>query len=470
MATQLTSDSENFAPLITDPKETQSFGLDIISIVDMREKALVLHEKPFSNQVYCQDLGFRIHKYQIETIWNDHAKYRDPSEGVTPVLGQVANFLEFLKNGKIFIFQHPTWGRIFGNIADIEILEDDTLRCASVKLTFIEEQNTAAVNLTLCIARTMINLQRAMVEQNYDFMLDQLNKELGAQASEITNAKDYDPTKTISENLPKLSGAVRAYVTKLDQVIAFCNSVASNIIIPANSVIGSLVYTVDAVGAIIEPFVKMAERITLLNQTLISTPSKFIDAVNMGLNTASVAIAKLNISFAQTLLYSSGASVIGYHTSVYLEEDESKKNSIKALENTYTFSAAGRLIFTQDYQTVLTLNDLESLLAGIRSIYQTALGDFDTYITGTGITQIVLTGTDNRNLQYLKDQSKALQEYINTMKIERLSLKQITVTNQPLYSVCLANNMSYQATERLLLINPQIKNPMFVEGPINIYA
>ena len=54
---------------------------------------------------------------------------------------------------------------------------------------------------------------------------------------------------------------------------------------------------------------------------------------------------------------------------------------------------------------------------------------------------------------------------------EREKIVPITVKSRtPLHVICMQLKLPYQYAERILAINPQIENPSYVEGVINVYS
>jgi prophage DNA circulation protein len=78
---------------------------------------------------------------------------------------------------------------------------------------------------------------------------------------------------------------------------------------------------------------------------------------------------------------------------------------------------------------------------------------------------------ENRSVQALKGMAEQLVEHVSRVKLERQRIRQVTIRQcQPLHLICHNLGLGYEAAERVLAINPQIKNPNFVEGLLNVYA
>ena len=97
----------------------------------------------------------------------------------------------------------------------------------------------------------------------------------------------------------------------------------------------------------------------------------------------------------------------------------------------------------------MTLNELEKSLLDVKTmIYEALLID--------------------RENQPLRDQARALQEYVNQIKLSRDSMEQQEIPLQSLHTVSLNSGLSYQSAERILSMNPQIKNPTFANGLLKV--
>jgi prophage DNA circulation protein len=453
------------------PAKLDDYGLDIVTITDTFEKALAIHERPYTNQVLSQDLGFRARRIRLDTAWYDGTSTRPTEQGTTPTYARHISFITHIKQGSLFTLQHPKYGVLKGNVNNIECHADDTQQYAAVKFEFVEEQVKVPVNNDAffdVVASFNVAYVNSVVPMT-SFIGASLVKSLGVEAGAITNIPDFDTSKTILEQLNNASQKLRNFTRKIDTAIARIQGAVSQVTNPVNSIIALTSYGVSAPGKLMSTIAQGIERIVVLNDTLTAAPAQFVEACKRGINEIKGSVEDLGVSFIDTMVYVQGACVVGQKVSTQLSADQTDRNMLIAKEATPSFSPAGTLVQTSGPIPVISVDDLERTLAAYKGIIQTALGSYTVGVDSLGNTIITLTGTDNRDLQFLLEMSRLMQDYISNVKVNYLTIKTVTVNDQPLHALLLANHMSYQAAERVLKLNPQIRCPNFVSGAIRIY-
>jgi len=190
----------------------------------------------------------------------------------------------------------------------------------------------------------------------------------------------------------------------------------------------------SAVDRIVESFI-----------TIQNTPASFVNNCILGVRE----LASLFTGLEAELVFIAGSSRVAYEAAVVYTQDDVNQQKVAKLEGIETFDAAGNFIGTTETVFVMTAQELEVTLFNTRELMNEAI-------------------LSDRELQDLKNQANSLQKYINTIKLSRDNLETQEVPNLPLHLVALNNEQSYQTVDRVLSLNPQIKNPTFAEGNIQI--
>jgi hypothetical protein len=144
-----------------------------------------------------------------------------------------------------------------------------------------------------------------------------------------------------------------------------------------------------------------------------------------------------------------GAARVAYEAGVVYNTDDINHRKVVNLEDTPTIDAAGNYLGSVYILNLMTLQDLEDSLRNTRELINDAI-------------------LANRELLELRKQANDLQKYVNTIKLNRDNLEVQDLSLQSLYTVAQNNKLSYQAVDRILSLNPQIKNPTFAEGETKV--
>jgi hypothetical protein len=158
-----------------------------------------------------------------------------------------------------------------------------------------------------------------------------------------------------------------------------------------------------------------------------------------------------NSTYFRSKILSIGAGVLSAKSGYLLQDDETLSKKAAGSEGTQVFDLNGRRIGTSLNSQVMSSTEMEALAYNIRSLIQEAI-DAD------------------RNNQDLKNMANSIILYVDDVKLRRAQQINMLVNNIPLHMLCLNLGLDYQAAERLLKINPTIKNPTFCEGNLKVYV
>jgi len=156
-------------------------------------------------------------------------------------------------------------------------------------------------------------------------------------------------------------------------------------------------------------------------------------------------------------LYTLCAGNVAWQTGQVLATDEANRQLQLTQEGKSTFDIKGNRISNYTPGQVMTVNDLETVLYNVRQFIQSAI-----------IINRQLIAYDSPDL---KKMALDLQNYINNIKIDRMTVKTIILGSSiPLHILCQQLGLPYNAADRLLRLNPQITCPNFCVGPMQVYV
>ncbi len=383
--------------------------------------AIVEHEYPFSKRNSIQNNGAKTRVYAVECVFMDDypiVKGWDNAIAVFPSYNQHKNFLETIASSiESFDFTHPVYGEMSGYIKNISSITDDSINSVNISFEFHEEIDSDEVKL----------VQYPVAKQA---------KEFKESTSFVT--KLMDAAGNAAKSAVEFQGKMALYKGKLD---SFLNKVTN----PAVSITNTMTYASDVSGETMQSVNKAVDRVVESLETVRDTPATFINNLVLGVRE----LANEFTGDEYNYVFIMGSSRAAYEAAVVYTEDDEKQNKIKNIEDAETFDAAGNYLGTPDPVIVMTQQELDNTLYLIREL----------------INEAILI---DRELQELKNQAKDLQRYINQVKLNRDILETQEIPLQSLFTVAQSNGKSYQSVERILSLNPDIKNPTFTEGNVKV--
>lgn len=427
------------------------FDLEIEHIEDSFERSIAKHEFPKRNGALLENMGLKARTVKFRCYWYEET-YETHKE-----------FIKHLDKTETFELLHPKYGLMKGEIESVTIRADDREKTAEVDLTFIEGrigQNQAATGAKF------INKGDVEWDTEDDFadgqadLIDEIEEDaritLGAEAKAIMAAV-LDPMKRLQEQFSNLSAPALEYVKAAQDFIDECDDALSEIAEPADSILSIITYPSTLPGIVAGSIAQMMERVTVSLESLKSSPTRYIASLRD-------AYASFGEDEEMGDLVSTGFDAPKYVTiaaaqresleaAYVFAEDESARQVTRALEETPAFDMLGNYIKPQETQAILTVDEIEEILGGVREDTQAAVNLA-------------------RSRQTLKDTAAGLVAHVNDIKLERDKIVSVETTNiLPLHLVCLANGLPYNYAGRIKSINNTIKNPTFTpSGEVKIYA
>ncbi len=409
-------------------------ALDIEHVTDRGEKALGVHEYPFSDHVDIDDLGMRANAIRYRCYFLDEA-YDDHF-----------SFLEHIRETQVNELIHPIYGIKRGYVKVHSIESDDRIQTAEIEIEFVESSGAYEAASE---ERVVMACEQHFVDGQEDIAAEvaaTLYDDVGAVAGDLVNA-DLDASQTVLSQMSGLSWKARGIVKNIDSDISSMRNTLSSIENPATSVIATVNYGTGLGGMVASELAQTVERYAESIATTAAAPSRFISALRAG-----VADFKNSLGYLGNTLTIQGALLGAVKVAEMYDGDEQNRNAVRQAESTKAFAADGTFLRRAPLPAIYTINELENSLSAVREYIQEAIN----------VSRL------SRSLQSM---ARSLLRHVNNIKLERYRIISVTITSpMPMHAVCHKYNLPYAYADRLVSLNPAIKNPSFVEGDILIYA
>jgi prophage DNA circulation protein len=172
-------------------------------------------------------------------------------------------------------------------------------------------------------------------------------------------------------------------------------------------------------------------------------------------------LANININtttqtaFFQAKFLTVVAGSVAWQAGLLFAADEINRAAAARLEQTQSFDVKGNRVNSVIAPDVMSVNDIESILYTTRQLIQRA---------------ILVNREANEDTTDLANMAAALVTFVNSIKLTRRLIKTITVSNIPMHVLATQLGLDYNAADRVLKLNPQIKCPNFCEGELQVYV
>lgn len=419
------------------PAQLDGYDLEIETLDDRFENAIVRHEIPMKHGALLENMGQKARTVNIRCYFWDHGDHYTYADHV--------DFISHLQRTELSELVHPQYGLIKGMIETFAVRHDDREMTAEVDITFVEDQRgtTADIEYEDVEATADEALVNSQAEQMESFA-GEVRAALPDDAAGILETP-LDPTKGILEQFPGYSRAARAYIKKVDTLVSTMEGTLVTVVNPANGIISTISYGTNLPGRVIGSIARCIERYVTLYDSIKSAPSRFLDGLGQAMLKLESTVGfggQLRIAFA-----SQGAHAVA---GIY-KSDETTRQQVRSIEQRASFDTLGKYKPAPETDPILTVNELETSLAKIRAMLQ------------DGIDQ-------DRSMESLKVMARSLLEHVNTVKLERDRIVTVDLDNSmSLHLVCLRYGLPYNMADRIASIN-RLRNPSFVSGEVQIYG
>lgn len=428
------------------PAQLDGFDLEIETIADSFEKAIIRHEYPYKNGALLEDMGAKARVIRFRCyFWDDgadHATY-DAHTGL----------LSRLEGLEIVELVHPKYGPLRGSVESLAVKHDDRDRTAEIDVTFIHGliEDAGETSREDIKAGSEEAFNDSIAEQKQVFE-DDVTAALGSEAGAILG-KYLDPALGILEQITDVSTKARNYLKTVESFVGKMEGTLNTITNPANSLISIINYGTSLAGRVIGSVARCVERYAILYTGLKSAPPRFIGSMQNGLAELTSAVGGFNPTTAKTTTIASASYTALQLSYIYKEDETTRADQVKT-EGQPVFDALGNYTasdFSAADSPAMTVREMESSLAVVRSMIQASVNL-------------------SREMPTLRTQALLLQSHVAAIKLQRENVTSVLLDNtMPLHLVCLRYGLPYNAAERLLMIN-DIRNPNEVSGKVNVYV
>jgi len=450
---------ETYEAYIAIPSLSRSFDLDIETISDGFSKSLVKHKYPRRNGVNIEDLGL---KERTSTI----RVYFGVQGGLAPYEAHF-EFIEALKATDRFILGHPVYGAINGKIETVNARHDDREDCVEVDVTFIEE----AADDEPEASRSVDDAAEGALFSGLETELPALCSldaaaALGAEGSSICE-KALAAGTGVAAQFTGVSVIARAWVSRTDSGLSWLDTKLIAISQPATGALAAASFVETLPGRVAGSVARCAERYAESLSGLRAFPARFSHELRAALDNLAGSLGELKSTAppgtpravaedaARDMLVRQlrvAASLrVSLEMAYAFRADQDARAGAKQTEAARSFDRLGNFLSPAPFVPLLTGDDIEAALREAQAAAQAA--------TDAG-----------RGIQSVKDAAAALADHARGTLIEAEKIYELDVDGvQPLHLICVRAGLPYNAAERVLAINPQIRNPSFVRGTIRMY-
>jgi len=407
--------AEKFIPQLA------GYYLNVVSVNDSFPSSIIKHEFPFSNRNKLENIGQNTRSFNVECVFMANppiTKGWENGFAAFPTYESYFNFKATLEQTrKVVTFTHPTLGEMDGMIENFSCVNDETKEFATVSFSFLQEVSSDESKFVLYIAP----------EQAKQF-----------RAAHDSVVADVSALQKLASSLRAFTAAMSIFKGKLD---AYLNHIVSHV----TSIKNTVTYATDLPSEVVGSINSAIDRIVTSFDTIRNSPASFINNCILGVRD----LASIFEGDQRNQVLIMGTSRVAYEAGLAYQDDDARRQAISRKEKKPSFDASGNYVGGEQVPDAMTQQELGQTLYDIKElIYEVLLID--------------------RKNQALRNQAKTLQEYLNTIKLSRDSMETQAISLQTLHTVAMANGSSYQTAERILSMNPQIKNPTFAEGNLKV--
>jgi len=423
---------------------------------DSFERAIAVHEHSRANGATTQDLGAKARRIKFRCYFWD-AEYSRHADLVAAIT---------VSNGsKMHELVHESYGLVKGRVASVNVRNDERNQTAEIDIEFIEDllDNMLSVRQ---VGDVRDQAEAAFTVGQAQQMLqaaDDLIASIGTEANQIIGAT-LDPALSLVAQFASLSVGARAVLGVLDTALAEIDAIAATSTIPTSALVSTIDYGSTLPGKIVETAANAAARQVQSMQELAGSPAAF---VNNLASTFDAAEQLYNDDVYPVLKHIKLANVqaLALECAYRYSEDEGRRGQVRQMEAAPSFDWSGTYVGTPVSASVMTVDDLEATLKAVNQRVQSALSP------RTEVGDVWSFAESARMVAALKEMSRTLLDHVQIVKLERERIVERDYSvEMPLHLVCLREGLPHNYAERVLALNPQVRNPTFANGALKVYA
>lgn len=430
------------------PAKLDGFEIKIFDINDSISQSVTKHDFIFTDGAFLINTGLKAREIKFKAYF----------------FGENYNihfdFLSSITDTTILhTLIHPKYGQVEGYVETSDPVHDDTQNYVEIDITFIQHgiiQSGQLINLQA--------IQQAIEAQQ----IAAINNDLLTTANIFQNSgigdllgKTVAFTQKLNGQINGISQKARNFLKEIDDAVEVFDSFLSTISEPANIITNACNFISDVPSRLSTSINSCCYRIINSLSAMQNLPLQFINSTILGVENVSRTLSGDHASFFQTRLATAAAGHVAAQAAILMQLDDSKARIQLNNETTKTFDSYGNRINNKLIEPAMSSNELDSIAYQVRNQIQQIIS-----VNTKGQEY----GEDGRDNVQLINMASYIQDYVNTIKLNRNAIKVITVNNIPLHLLCMQIGLPYNAMERILKLNPWIKNPTFTEGDLSVYA
>lgn len=429
------------------PAKINGFPLECETIDDTFTKAIIEHEIPYKDGALLEDMGLKARQLKLRCYFlndNYETHYR---------------FLDSLKNNvSLSYISHPVYGIITGKIKHVVVRHDDSIDCATVDIDFVQE-------LSADIKAKVQGDPRGDAAEAYKATIDEMQGEFADDSEAAFGAdgrslmqKAIAAQGKIADQVSGLTAPLRAFVNNIDNCIQLFEGTVAGITAPAYSLVNTVSFAASIPGRVSSSVMNLMEAKAVLFDTLKDSPSRLMDAFKTASGEITDALDDLLdegdplLAMMKKQVAAAASMTAAVHLAEIYGADEDNRGELEQAEQEPGFNDNGELIRGEPLPDVLTITEIEQSLADARGMLQSAIDM-------------------GRGMPSLKKTALALLDHVGNIKLQYDRIVTVDVEQEAhLFLVLFRYGLPYTAAERVMKINPQIKNPNFVMGAVRLYV
>ena len=431
------------------------WDVEVETISDGFEKAIAQHEFPNTNGALLENLGQKGRTVTLRCYFfgKKYAEHFD--------------FLESLDDARRSELVHPVYGLVKGEVKSVNVRHSDRAETAEIDLTFVEGRIEAQAGTEISMPGAVETAFLAGQKEQQAQMADDTAEDLGTDGASAA-AQALDPDTGILAQFASASAAVRAYVGQVEAVVATLEGTLVAVTQPANTLLAAVSYAADLPGRVIGSIAQCVERYAESYNALRSFPAQFQRSLKFALGRLETSVrafrSKAPAGSSRAVSETAAMTMIANHIKLAAAHrlsleaaygfsvDQVNRQTAMANEGQKSFDALGNYFNPVAPDPLMTMNEIEATLASVMTAAQDAVDLM-------------------RGIQQVKNGVASLVSYARLVKLDSERIVEVDIDGEmPLHLILLKYGLPYNAAERVLAINPQIKHPNFVSGTVKIYV
>lgn len=418
--------------------------LDHIEVSDAFTMAIAQYKIPYRRGSNLKNMGLDDRSVKIKAVFMED-RYAEHKAFVEKMTATSEDSHEL---------DHPEWGVLFGSVVSCVVTYDDAESVAYVDLTFVVEADSkkeSYVFLPTTVAPVVESLYSDALEAQSQMVAAAMTDEMGAEASEIVD-QEIDPEQTLLEQFLSASQEARDYIAEIDAAIALCEATLAEVEISSTSYINTIDFGTGIPGRLVEAMARVCERFCQSGSTLADSPRSWLASLESAYAGFRALFSNGTYRAADQMLY---AQAVRYalETSYAYADDNAMALQLKTVEQARQFDILGRRVSDVQAPDIMTINDLDETLYTARALLQQCVD------------------ANRASAWTYKRIADALFTHVRETRLQRMRIVTISVeTTMPLHLLCFRNGLPVEMADRILSLNPQIRNPNQVTGDVQIYA